>query len=195
MVAKFEEIKTNMTTKLNAAKNTVTNIFNAIKTAIQNPIETAKNIVKNAIDAIRGFFKFTISWPHIPMPHFKITPSGWKIGDLLKGSIPSLGIEWYAKAMENPMLMENPTVFGMNPENGKLRVGGEAGSEVVSGTDKLMEMIGQAVESKMAVQQDRIIELLDALVDGNAEMLKALLAGHTIVLNKREVARTVREYA
>lgn len=195
VVAKFEEIKTNMTTKLNAAKNTVTNIFNAIKTAIQNPIETAKNIVQNAINAIKGFFNFSISWPHIPMPHFSISPSGWKIGDLLKGSIPSLGIEWYAKAMENPMLMENPTVFGMNPENGKLRVGGEAGSEVVSGTDKLMEMIGQAVESKMAVQQDRIIELLDALVDGNAEMLKALIAGHTIVLNKREVARTVREYA
>lgn len=195
VVGKLEEIKTNFTNKLNAAKTTVTNIFNAIKTAIQNPIETAKTIVQNAINAIKGFFTFTISWPHIPMPHFSISPSGWKIGDLLKGSIPSLGIEWYAKAMENPMLMENPTVFGMNPESGKLRVGGEAGSEVVSGTDKLMDMIGQAVESKMAAQLDRMIEQLDAIVDGNVEMLKALLAGHTIVLNKREVARTVREYA
>jgi phage-related protein len=195
VVGKLEEIKTNFTNKLNAAKTTVTNIFNAIKTAIQNPIETAKTIVQNAINAIKGFFNFTISWPHIPMPHFSISPSGWKIGDLLKGSIPSLGIEWYAKAMENPMLMENPTVFGMNPESGKMRVGGEAGSEVVSGTDKLMSMIEQAVENKMTAYQQRIIELLGALVDGNVEMLKALLAGHTIVLNKREVARTVREYA
>ena len=31
------------------------------------------------------------------MPHFGITPEGWKIGDLLKGSIPHLSIDWYAR--------------------------------------------------------------------------------------------------
>ena len=196
VVNKLNEIKTNFTNKLNAVKTTVTNIFNAVKTAITNPIETAKNTVKNIVDTIKGFFSnMNISFPHIKLPHFSISPAGWKIGDLLEGSIPSLGISWYAKAMDNPMLMESPTIFGYNPESGKLMGGGEAGSEVVSGTDKLMEMIGQAVESKMATQLDRMIEQLDALVDGNVEMLKALIAGHTIVLNKREVARTVREYA
>ena len=34
--------------------------------------------------------------PHIKLPHFTIKPRGWKIGDLLKGSIPSLGISWYS---------------------------------------------------------------------------------------------------
>lgn len=196
VVNKLNEIKTNFTTKLNAVKNTVTSIFNAVKTAITNPIETAKNTVKNIVDTIKGFFSgMTISFPHIKLPHFSISPAGWKIRDLLEGSIPSLGISWYAKAMDNPMIMEKPTIFGYNAASGNLLGGGEAGSEVVSGTDKLMDMIGQAVESKMATQLDRMIGQLDALVEGNGEMLKALLAGHTIVLNKREVARTVREYA
>lgn len=196
VVNRLNEIKNNFTNKLNAVKTTVTNIFNAVKTAITNPIETAKNTVKNIVDTIKGFFSgMTISFPHIKLPHFSISPAGWKFKDLLEGTIPSLGISWYAKAMDNPMIMEKPTIFGYNAASGNLLGGGEAGSEVVSGTDKLMDMIGQAVESKMATQLDRMIGQLDALVDGNGEMLKALLAGHTIVLNKREVARTVREYA
>lgn len=34
---------------------------------------------------------------HVPLPHFSISPAGWQIGDLLKGSIPSLSIQWYAQ--------------------------------------------------------------------------------------------------
>ena len=108
---------------------------------------------------------------------------------------------WFlaAKAMNNPLLMESPTIFGYNPATGKVMGGGEAGSEVVSGTNTLMGMIGDAVESRTSVQADRIIAiltaLLEALVSGNREMLAALLAGQTIVLNNREFARAVREYA
>ena len=76
---------------------TVTSTFNAVKNAITKPIQTARNTIKGIVDAIKGFFSFSISPPHIPLPHFSISPSGWKIGDLLKGSIPSLGISWYAK--------------------------------------------------------------------------------------------------
>ena len=77
--------------------------------------------------------------------------------------------------------------------------GGEAGSEVVSGTGTLMKMIGTAVESKTSEQTERIIAVLtavlDAIVNGNQDLLKALLSGQTIVLNNREFARAVREYA
>lgn len=75
----------------------VQSAFTAIKTAIENPMETAKNLVKSAIDAIKGFFNFKITWPHVPLPHFTISPPGWSIGDLLKGSIPSLSVNWYAR--------------------------------------------------------------------------------------------------
>ena len=170
-----------------------------MKTAITNPIETAKNTIKSIIDAIKGFFNFKISFPKIPMPHFKLSPSGWDIGDLLKGSIPKLWIEWYSKAMNNPMLLNEPTIFGYNPVTGQLQGAGEAGAEVVSGANTLMGMIGNAVESRTNPLGERIISvltaLLNAIVGGNQELLQALLAGQTIVVDDREFARTVRKYA
>lgn len=75
----------------------VTSTFNDIKNSIDEKINGAKELVGNAIDAIVGFFSFNIQWPHIPLPHFDVKPAGWHIGDLLKGKIPSLGINWYAK--------------------------------------------------------------------------------------------------
>lgn len=101
----------------NSIRDTASSVWNGIKSAITKPIETAKNAVKKVIDAIKGFFNFNISWPHIPMPHFGISPSGWQVGDLLKGSIPKLSIDWYAKGG----VMTKPVLFG----------GGEAGNEAI----------------------------------------------------------------
>lgn len=95
----------------------VSTAFNAIKDAINNPMETAKSLVKGAIDAIKGFFNFRISWPHIPLPHFGISPAGWSVGDLLKGEIPSLSINWYAKGG----IVDGATLIGA----------GEAGPEAI----------------------------------------------------------------
>lgn len=86
----------------------VQSAFDAIKNAIQNPMETAKNLVKGAIEAIKGFFNFKISWPHIPLPHFGISPSGWHVSDLLQGIIPSLSINWYARGG----IVDGPTLIG-----------------------------------------------------------------------------------
>jgi hypothetical protein len=192
-------IKTTTSNVFNGIKTTATNVWNGIKNAIVTPIENAKNKVKGIIDKIKGFFDFKFKWPHIPLPHFGISPAGWKIGDLLKGSIPKLGIEWYAKAMNNPLIMNAPTIFGYNPTTGALMGGGESGSEVVTGTNTLMGMISAAVESKTRAQTESIIAALSALtsavVGGNQDMLQALLAGQKIVVDRREFARTVREYA
>ena len=192
-------IKNTVSNIFSGLKNTVSNIWNGIKSAITAPIEGAKNIIKGIIDKIKGFFNFDFKLPKIKLPHFSIKPKGWSFGDLFKGSIPSLGIEWYAKAMDNPMVMDKPTIFGYNPETGNLQGGGEAGSEVVSGTGTLLSMIGDVVETKTAAQNDRIVTLLsailEAVVGGNDDLLKALLAGQVMVLDNREVARTVRQYA
>lgn len=117
--------------------------FNAIKDAIVTPITDAKDKIWGLIEKIKGFFSFNFSWPHIPLPHFAISPPGWKIGDILKGSIPSLGIDWYAKAMKNGMILDSPTIFGAM--NGRLLGAGEAGSETIVGTNSLMAMIRSAV--------------------------------------------------
>ena len=158
----FSNLKDNVTTKINLLKDGVVNTFNKIKTAITTPIENAKEKVKGVIDKIKGFFKFNVSLPKIKLPHFAITPKGWKLGDLLEGSIPKLGIDWYAKAVRNPMLLESPTAFGLSP-NGNIRVGGEAGSEIVGGTSTIMSMIGDAVSGNnygIEEKLDRVISLL-----------------------------------
>lgn len=158
----FSNLKENVTSKINSLKDGVVNTFNKIKTAITSPIEKARDVVKGVIDKIKGFFNFNVSLPKIKLPRFSIKPSGWKLGDLLKGSIPKLGIDWYAKAMNNPMLLDNPTAFGFSP-SGNIRVGGEAGSELVGGTNTIMGMISDAVSSNnggMEQKLDRLINLL-----------------------------------
>lgn len=153
----------------NGIKNTATSVWNGIESAIETPLNKAKNIVKSVIDTIKGFFNFNISWPHIPMPHFSITPRGWGIGDLLKGSIPSLGIDWYAKAMGEPRILDGAQIFGSM--NGKLLGGGEAGQEVLYGRSQLMRDIAEAT---MAADRGESISTLTALVS-KIERIIALL--------------------
>lgn len=125
----------------NSLKSTVTNIWNGIKNAIQKPIESARDIVKNAIDRMKGFFNFSWELPKIKLPHFSFSGKF----SLDPPSVPKFSIDWYAKAMNNPMLLDSPTIFGM--QGGKLLGAGEAGAEVVAGADKLMSMIRSAVDS------------------------------------------------
>ena len=138
-------IKSTTSNVFNGIKSTASNVWNGIKNAITNPIETAKNAVKRVIDSIKSFFKFKISWPNIPMPHFKIKPDGWKIGDLLQGEIPRLSIDWYAEGG----IMTRPTIFGVN--GNRLMAGGEAGPEAILPIDKLEDYISDAIEKKMGV--------------------------------------------
>jgi hypothetical protein len=157
-------------------KNGIANAFSNIKEKLSAPFEKARDAIRNVADKIKGFFKGEISLPKIKLPHFKLSPSGWKIGDLLKGSIPKLGIEWYAKAMDNPMLMTKPTIFGYNPATGNLQGGGDVpGGEVVSGADTLMNMIGNAVESKNSGIMLLLNRIIDLLTQFFPEMLDAFL--------------------
>ena len=115
-VASFQQLK---------AK--VTSIFSAVKNAITHPIETAKNILKRVVDKIKGFFRFKVPKPHVPIPHFSIKPAGWKLSDLLKGKIPSLGIKWYAQGG----IFDSPTIAGI----------GEAGPEAIVPLNKLWDKL------------------------------------------------------
>lgn len=104
------------------AVSRIKGIFSSVKNALTKPFETAKNAIKGIIDKIKGFFGFSVSPPHIPLPHFAISPAGWKIGDLLKGKIPSLSVNWYAKGG----IFNSPTLAGIS----------EAGPEAVVPLDK-----------------------------------------------------------
>ena len=197
VLAIIGELQNGVRVGFNFIKSHASSVWNGIKSAIMSPMSAAANFVKAIINKIKGFFNFKISWPHIPLPHFNIKPNGWNVGDLLKGKIPSLGIKWYAQAMDNPMILDAPTIFGMS--NGQMLGAGEAGAEVVAGRDTLMKMINQASNNRA----DEILEALHriiALLSDEDRMhdiiVKALNDGSFVVmLDGREVGRIVRKYA
>lgn len=187
----IDTIKTNISDKFTAAKETVTGIFEEIKTSISEKIETAKTTIGNAVDAIKGFFDFEFSWPHIPMPHFSLSPAGWKFGDLFQGSIPSLGVEWYAQGG----VMTDPTAFGINPSNGKVMVGGEAGAEAIAPIDTLQSYVTAAVAGQNAVVVSVLEQILEAILvmdDNMGGNLRDALADMRFSINDREFARLVK---
>lgn len=148
VMAVGSSIKESIGKTFTAIKTNAKTVWEGIKNTMVKPIQTARDTIKGIIDKIKGFFSGAkLEFPKIKLPHFSIKPSGWKIGDLLEGSIPKLGIDWYAKAVSNPMVMDRPTIFGYS--NGRLLGGGEAGSEMIGGTNTVMGMIQNAVDKSM----------------------------------------------
>lgn len=128
---------------LNGISSTVSNVWNGIKNSIGSAINGAKDLVSTAINTIKGLFNFSISWPHIPLPHFSVSGSANPL-DWLSQGVPSISIEWYAKGG----IMTKPTIFGMNGNN--LMVGGEAGNEAVLPlNDKTLGAIGRGIAQTM----------------------------------------------
>ncbi len=138
---KAQSIKESVNDKFSSMKQSISQKFSAIKTGIKEKMDAAKDAVKNAIDKIKGFFNFEWSLPKLKMPHFSISGKF----SLDPPSVPHLSVEWYKKAMNNGMILDGPTIFGM--KDGHLLGGGEAGSEAVVGTDSLMKMIQAAVDA------------------------------------------------
>ena len=127
------KLKDWVVSKFTQLKNTVASIFNNIKEKMLAPIRTAAALIKAIINKIKGFFHFKIHLPHIKLPHFRIHPRGWKLGDLLHGEIPSLGIDWYAKGG----IFQSPSVIGV----------GEKGPEAVLPIEKLNAMMAAMADS------------------------------------------------
>ena len=136
--AGFEQINNLTGGKLGEALNAVSSKLNQIKNTFTSVFEGAKQVVSNAINYIRGLLSGELSFPHIRMPHFSISGSL----SLNPPSVPHINVDWYKKAMNNPYMLNGATIFGAM--NGNLLGGGEAGSEMIVGTNKLMQMIAQA---------------------------------------------------
>ena len=134
----------NMSSGFTSAKNTVTGIFDSIGDKISSVMNGAKNVVSGAIEKIKGFFDFDWKLPKLKLPHFSVSGKF----SLNPPSIPKFGVDWYAKAMDKGMILNSPTIFGMN-SNGQPMGAGEAGSETVVGTNSLMDMIKSAVSGSM----------------------------------------------
>ncbi|HEW0233983.1 TPA: phage tail tape measure protein [Streptococcus pneumoniae] len=139
----FSAIQSYISNVLNGISGTVSSVWEGIKSTISGAINGAKDAVSSAIEAIKGLFNFSISWPHIPLPHFYVSGSANPL-DWLSQGVPSIGIEWYAKGG----IMTKPTIFGMNGNS--LMVGGEAGNEAVLPlNDKTLGAIGRGIAQTM----------------------------------------------
>lgn len=143
-------VKSAISSGLDSASSTVSGILDNISNKFSTIFEGAKQIVTNAISAIKGAFNFSWSLPKLSLPHISVYGGEPPYGIGGAGSLPSFSISWYKKAMNNAMVLSNPTIFGYSSESGKFLGGGDGnGNEVIAGESYLMRMISNAVAAQM----------------------------------------------
>ena len=192
-------IKSTISSGLNGAKSTVTGVLNGIKSTFTSVWNGCKSIVSGAINKIKSIMNFSWSLPKLKLPHISISGSF----SLTPPSIPHFGIEWYKKAMDDGMIMNQPTIFGYNAKSNQFLAGGEAGSETVVGTQNLMDMIQEAVNNAGSGSGDSEATraLLEAIFNWmrNGGLYKLLIDvltnGVEFEFDNREIARLVKKYA
>ena len=138
VAASMEAIKQYYQAGFNFIDNLTGGKLSAIRDKVSNVFSSIVDHVRNAVDRIRNAFDFDWHLPHISLPHFSIDGEF----SLDPPSVPHFSIDWYKKAMNSAYMLNGATIFGAS--GGHLLGGGEAGSEMIIGTNKLMQMIGQA---------------------------------------------------
>ena len=159
----------------------------------------AKTIVTSAITKIKDAFNFDWKLPDLKLPHISVSGGKAPYGIGGKGSLPSFDIEWYAKAMDNPVMFTKPTIFGLNPMTGMGRGAGEAGDEVMIGKETMLNMIRQAAQE--GNNNTDVVRLLNILLSwlingGFTGALIDVLTNHVVFeLDNREIVRLIEKYA
>lgn len=138
VAASMEAIKQYYSAGFNFIDNLTGGKLSAIRDKVSNVFSSIVDHVRNAVDRIRNAFNFDWHLPHIELPHFSIS-GGFSLDP---PEVPHFSIDWYKKAMNSAYMLNGATIFGAS--GGHLLGGGEAGSEMIIGTNKLMQMIGQA---------------------------------------------------
>lgn len=154
-----------------------------VKNKFWSKFEEIKNVVKNALDAVKRFFAGEWPTPKIKMPHFQISPPGWSIGDLVKGSIPRLSVNWHAKGA----ILNRPTVI--NRSGNTIDVAGEAGPEAVTPIETLRKYVREEVKENNA---DLIKALAEVLGNLGLKMENVINLGDERIYQK-VVKLTIKE--
>lgn len=172
----------------------VQNNWQGLRTTLSNPFLGAfkllydncgafHNYMNGFIQGIKNLFNFVFNWPHVPLPHFVVRPYGWKVGDLLKGKIPSMSVDFYKEGA----LLNRPTIFGLNGD--KAMVGGEAGAEAILPVEKLINFM-RTVNGEQ--NEELTQSMRQAIYEGMRQALKEL--GISIVLNDEKVGELFADY-
>jgi hypothetical protein len=153
-------IKETLSSGIETAKETLSSTLDAIHDKFSEIWEGAKSIVSGAIEYIKGLFDFDWHLPDIALPHFSIDGEF----SLNPPSIPSIGVDWYKKAMDSARVLTGPSVFGYDAKANRLLAGGEAGREVVSGEGHLIDLIDSVVGNRFGAL-DGVLGRLENAVD------------------------------
>ena len=176
----INSIKSGISSGLSAVQSTVSSILNGIKNTFTNAFNNVWSFVQGIVNKLKSVFNFQWSLPQIKLPHFSISGSF----SLNPPSIPHFSVQWYKKAMNNGMILNSPTIFGMS--GNKLLGGGDAGPEAVVGVQSLMDMIQSAVGSMQIADTGNITipvyiggNLIDEMIV-TAQQRRALRSGGRI---------------
>ena len=154
VAATMEGIKQYYSAGYNFINNLTGGKLDAIKDKVTSTFNTIKEKVKSAIDFIKGIFNFQWELPKIKMPHFNVS---WTDYGMI--SLPSVHVDWYKKAMNQAYMLNGATIFGQS--GGHLLGGGESGSEMIIGTNRLMSMIAQAKGGQTTINNQFVINGAD----------------------------------
>jgi hypothetical protein len=138
----------------------VTALFNIVPELLKGAANIVSTIRDSLVEKLKSLFKFKWELPKIKLPRFAVTPAGWKIGDLLKGVIPKLGITWNARGG----VFDSPTVFGYG---GSLQGIGEDGAEAVVPLENNLEWL------------DKLAGMLSNRLSGNNRPIVLQVDGKT----------------
>lgn len=185
-----ENLRSSLSGVLSYAQTTWQGIHSSISTPFQGAFSGLRSLCSSFhgymgsfVSGVKGLFNFTFSWPHVPLPHFGITPYGWKVGDLLKGKIPKLSVSFYKEGA----LLNRPTVFGMNGNTAM--VGGEAGPEAIIGVEKLKDYM----RTVNAEQNTEMCKMMGSVM--YESMKKAIKEiGVSVVLDHEKVGEIYADY-
>ena len=132
--ALFNQVKSTVGAKVAQIVSAVKTKFAAVKEAFLKPVRDAKAKLSELAEKIKRIFnklKLKIS---LKVP--KVSVSGGKapFGIGGKGSLPKFHVKWNDKAVNNPYMFNNATLFGA----------GETKDEILYGRDNLMRDIREA---------------------------------------------------
>ena len=144
----FIDLYSNFTGGFDEVFGAVTGFGSDVMSTFTGTFDNVQETVSGAIDSLLDMFDFEWSLPEIKLPHFSVSggEAPWGFGG--QGSLPTVSIQWYKKAMNTPYLLDSATIFGA--ANGQYLGGGEAGTEMIYSHDKLMDDIGSVVDSKLS---------------------------------------------
>lgn len=155
--------------------------FGGIYDTVTEKFTGVKEFVGGVIDWLKGIFDFEWHLPEIKLPEFHI------VGEfsLNPPSVPYLDVEWHAKGA----VLNQPTIFGINPNTGALQGGGEAGPEAVAPISTLQTYVREAVQAETSGISSYLSAIFDILSAYFPQLASAL--NLEILLDGKSVAKLI----